>query len=279
MSRLGQVSSAFGKVFLSALAVFAFLYFGLKMPALNRSTQAISWDAVAGNNLSAGTVIDTLHSTALGEIEFASDDDLFSGSFYLAEQDMGFETREVNTAEPCEGAGLRYIKKDCPGCMIAEMEAENGQPPTVYWMKQSLGQADVSGTIYRNCSASNDNGTVTVPMLSFNSDSLALANTAPRSAANAPSPVPLIDGHVRVSAMTLGDWSIAVDSVKNSTGALAAMESKLFLDGWERTATGEAPVVQYIDQRVYKRSPIELCVVSLTQDEGEYQLITMTNAQ
>ncbi|MFT4520726.1 MAG: hypothetical protein ACI9JM_003131 [Halioglobus sp.] len=280
--RLTQAGSFILKLFLSLLAVFVFVYFGLKVPEFQRSAEPIAWDAVAGKNLSAGTVIDPLNSTALGNIEFASADDLFSGSFFVADQDMGFDTREVNTAGPCDGAGLRYIKTDCPNCVIAEIESQDGEAPTVYWMKQAIGEAEVSGTIYRDCVANNDDGTVTVPMLSFSSDTLALANTAPGTPgtpASVPSPIPLVDGHKRISAMSLGDWSIAVDSVEDSNKALLAMEAKLLVEGWVRTATGEAPPLEYVEQRVYKRSPTELCVVSLTQEEDEFQLVTMTNAK
>lgn len=278
--KLTHAGAFAGKLLLSVLAVFAFIYFGLKVPAFQRSAEPIGWDAVAGKNLSAGTVIDPLHSTALGDIQFASDDDLFSGSFFLADQNMGFATREVITQGPCDGAGLRYIRSDCPNCMIAELDAQEGQPPTVYWMQETLGSPEASGTIYRNCVASNDDGTVTVPMLSFRSDTLALAGSAQQnSAAAAPSPIPLLEGHVRISAMSLGDWFIAVDSVKISAGALAAKEAQLLQDGWVRTATGDAPPLEYVEQRVYKRSPTELSVVSLALDENEFQLITMTNAK
>lgn len=277
--RLTQAGSFIVKLFLSLLAVMAFVYFGLKVPAFHRSPEPIAWDAVAGKDLSAGTVIDPLHSTALGDIQFATDDDLFSGSFFLADQDMGFDTRELKTAGPCNGAGLRYIKTDCPDCVIAEIESQDGEAPTVYWMKQATGEADVSGTIYRDCVASNADGSVTVPMLSFSSDTLALTNTTASTTSSAPSPIPLIDGQKRISAMSLGDWSIAVDSVENSNNALLAMEAKLLVKGWVRTAKGEAPPIEYVDQRVYKRSPTELCVVSLTQEEDEFQLVTMTNAK
>ena len=261
------------KLIASGLLVAVFLVMTARLPYLEQGSRPVSWDSLSGTRTYFTPVTFTGEDHA--EITFADANALFSGQFYLAEEGVGFETREIDVDGPCENAGRRYLEQHCAGCDFSESPPQPGLPPTLFWfdVDQSVGE---SGNILRDCVAEVPGGKVRLAMITYQSDQLQLTGPAGDGSRVPSSALPEVPGATRVSVMSLGEWSVIVDEIPG-TGAMAEMERRLLGGGWEIVPASTLRSPDGGEQRTFKRSATELCVVTQALEGDTLQLITMTN--
>ena len=261
------------KVFLSAFVVVLFLVISARLPYLEPGGSADSWDTVSG--VRSLFTPDTFRGASPAEISFADANALFSGQFYLADEGIGFETREIDVQGPCEDAGLRYLEQYCDDCNFTETPEQPGLPPTLFWMGKDKAAGE-SGNVLRDCVAELPEGKVRVALISYDSDQLTLADDIAAGSGMPTSALPEVPGATRVSVMSLGEWSIVVDEIENHL-AFDHMEQRLLIADWEKIPDSVVRSPDGSEQRIYQRGASELCVVTQAVDGESLQLITMTN--
>jgi hypothetical protein len=252
------------KLAASLVAIAAFFFISAQLPYF-QSDQPISlagFTPMSGNNTAAN-----LPAT----LSITDGDARFSGDFFDAGSNTGFAMEEVDVAGPCTEAGERYLAHSCPQCSVTPAISDAGDPPTLFWMDPTAEQSTV-GTIFRDCAAELPNGQVRVPVLSFSDNNIDLTRSGDDSTT---APIPALANSTRESHMTLGNWAITVDSVDAGVQALDQMGLLLGDAGWQEVSQGKDKPRS--SQRVYARGEAHLCVVTLNQIDGAFQLVTMMN--
>jgi len=263
---LKKLTAVLLKIALSLAAVFAFITLSINMPFFSEDQEsgAIGLSSLTdAGNQAAGL--------ALPHIGFADGSDRFDGNFFASGENSGFTLTDIDMQGPCENAGRRHLEQSCTQCVVMDGVSEPGQPATLFWSDPN-GSGEM-GTIFRDCTMNVDDTLVRVPKLAFTAE---IQNLDLRERPAGSAPIPKLARSERTSNMTLGEWTITVDTVHDNHSALDSMGRLLQDAGWQEAAQGsQTPAAE--NQKVYVRDESALCVVTLNKANAGFQLVTMMN--
>jgi hypothetical protein len=261
---LRQAAGVLGKLLMSLAVVTLFFFISARMPFFNTNTPLQLQVLTPQSGTSDVT------TTAPAMLTLESGEARFSGDFFSGEGQGGFTMQEIDVTGPCGNAGKRYLAASCSDCTSVPAVSGSDEPATLLWTR--TGDNAAMGTIFRDCTAILESGQVRVALLSFQQDRVYLAAKANnRSKAE----IPILGDSERVSNMNLGNWSITVDAVSGGQSALQRMQALLADSGWREAPQGQQQLAKM--QRVLTRGDSRLCVITLNESDGEYQLVTMMN--
>ncbi|MFK7976730.1 MAG: hypothetical protein AB8C02_11365 [Halioglobus sp.] len=253
------IASVVGKLILSLVAVYAFILIGSSLPFFH-STPTGYEITTPSSTLASPTNLGMVPQSTLS---IAGLDNRLVGQILSPDGGSGFSMEEVDIDGPCKNAGERHLELTCHACTVTEGVPGDDGSKNLLWMREN-GEV---GMIYRDCTETLANGQVRIPTVIMSSDSLNMAQAQELDTAKA---IPALPGSSRDSAMTMGMWVIAIDSLRTNKNALHDMGMLLAIDGWELV-----PQEKQSNQRVYSRNPDLLCVVTLNQTDHGHQLVTM----
>lgn len=257
------LASVLGKLLLSLIAVYLFILIGSSLPFFHSSPTGYEITK-ASSTLASSSVLGMAPKSTLS---IAGLDNRLIGQILSPDGSSGFSMEEVDTAGPCENAGERYLEKTCVGCTVSEGVAGEDGSKNLLWIREN-GEV---GMIYRDCTESLSNGQVRIPTVIMSSDSLSLSQDQAQAREQDPTrAIPSLPGSTRDSAMTMGMWAIAIDSLRTKKNALDDMGNLLEIEGWEAVPKEGQP-----NQRVFTRDSDFLCVVTLNETDQGNQLVTM----
>lgn len=229
----------------------------LKMPGLDLSTGVVPTSTLPGLQTPNGSGI----YPDLGE---------FNARFANTGDSPAFAIQEIAVEGACEGAGRRYIEKTCPDCETVGDTQQSGQTPMLLWTDSS-GAGDKLLSISADCISTRPDGNVVVGLVNLSGN---LLNTAGDST----QVIPLVKGGERLAAMELGGWLTTMDRVGDPATALAEMTAALLVKGW-REALGQQSSIGVLssEQRVFVRNQNETCVIYLSRDGNQVQLVSIVS--
>ncbi|HNP34698.1 MAG TPA: hypothetical protein PKK10_02490 [Woeseiaceae bacterium] len=200
---------------------------------------------------------------------------LFEANFAATDDQPGFHTAEHPMAGNCTAAGERYFAATCPGCeLIGGSEAQSAE--MLLW-NQTVDGREVLRAASRNCTGTSATGLAIVGTLDF--------DTSPVNLGDSTKPVdthrvPLLAGALRITSITLGDWSATYDQVARPSSALPDMASALQKRGWREVSDPELlGQGAFQGQRVFTNETNWLCMISLTKQGDNFQLLTIINSR
>lgn len=200
---------------------------------------------------------------------------LFNATFSGADGKSGFQTAEHRVPGTCTGAGRRFIETECPDC-TPMMDDDGGVGSMLLW-QQAVDGANVTRAVSRHCIEMSPDGIPVVGSLTF-ADGPADLRTG--SAKADTSQVPLLVGATRVTTVSLGAWSATYDTVARPSQALPDMAAALKRRGWREVSDDAAfDHKSFEGQRVFVNSANALCMISLSKQGNDYQLLTIINSQ
>lgn len=258
------LASVVGKLLLSLIAVYLFILIGSSLPFFHSSPSGYEI-TTASSTLASSSILGGIAPTST--LSIAGLDNRLVGQILSPDGSSGFSMEEVDTTGPCKNAGERYLETACPGCTVSDGVVGEDGSKNLLWIREN-GEV---GMIYRDCTQTLPNGQVRIPTVIMSGDSLSLSQD--QTQARAPDPtaaIPALPGSTRESAMTMGMWAIAIDSLRTKKNALNEMGNLLKIQGWE-----VVPKEEQANQRVYTRDADLLCVVTLNETDQGNQLVTM----
>jgi hypothetical protein len=198
---------------------------------------------------------------------------LFRGQFTQAGGNPAFVNREHRVEGPCEGAGLRYARSVCPDCQLLGEDAATGNN-MVMWTEGPENEG-VFHAVSRDCITTAPDGASVVGSLEFGGSAV----VGGADATFADGLVPLVPGAERLAAFEIGGWLATLDEVVKPATAMADMNRMLVQRGW-REAKGQEAIaaVETLGQRVFTNDANALCVVTLNEEGGKYQLMTILSS-
>lgn len=201
---------------------------------------------------------------------------LFDAAFAATDNDAGFRSSEVQVAGNCAGAGQRYFEAECPGCELLG-GPDAGNADMLLWSERVDGR-DVMRSVSRDCIGMSPAGLALVGTLTFGDGPADLRQKL--DAPPATDRVPLLAGSVRVAAISMGDWFATYDKVPRPASALPDMAEALARRGWREVSDPGWPTHAALEgQRVFINPTNWLCMISLTRQGDDYQLLTIINSR
>lgn len=198
---------------------------------------------------------------------------LLSAQFDASDSEAGFATREYQLDGECMGAGRRHIQQVCPDCDVISGGQRGEQPEMLMW-KQPETAGEHLLAVSADCTNVASDGQAVVSVLAFGDGNIHLS--AGQSAADGI--VPLLPGSKRLATFELGQWLATVDSTPRPDSALNDMAGALSRQGWREVSGQSVADLQVFDiQRVFVNRANELCIVSISADDGTPQLLTIVN--
>lgn len=198
---------------------------------------------------------------------------LFRGEFAATDASPGFATAEHPVPGRCEGAGRRYIERECPGCQVIADRSAAFSPSMLLWMAPASSAVQAVST---DCIAVGADGVPVVGTLVMSDPALDLTDEGSSLAGDV---VPLLPGAVRVAAIEMGDWLAVFDQVARPSTALSDMATALRDKGWRETGDPQAGgLPAFAGERVFTKNAEVFCVISLSEQGGSYQLLTVVSS-
>ena len=198
---------------------------------------------------------------------------LFKGRFGPSSDAPAFATEEHRVAGVCAGAGRRWAAEACPTCKPFASEASEGTPALLLWMEQANG-ANVTRAVTADCAATDPDGTPVVSSITFDDRQPDQNETDP--ARDTVKSVPLLPGATRTAALQVGDWLATFDRIARPSTALGDMAGALIKRGWREVPAGSRNDLQTFEgERVFTNEASATCVISLTKQSDEHQLLTI----
>ena len=266
---LGTVVLAAGMLFFVARAPF------LTAPESNDTVQV----PVADEPPSVRQAVDAAHGYALGAnglsgpAALQSTFGLFDADFAEFGDDLGFNTREFAVPGECKDAGRRFIDRECPDCGLL---GDAGTSDMLLWQQAIDGEMAVR-SVSRHCLRVSPDGQAIVGTVTFGDEKIDLAPQASNAGSGQ---VPLIAGATRLASIRLGLWSATYDRVPQPSSALREMASALLMRGWREVSDNEhLPQDAFDGQRVFTNDGSAVCVISLTREGQDYQLLTIISVR
>ena len=91
--------------------------------------------------------------------------------------------------------------------------------------------------------------------------------------------MPLVPGDERLAAFEIGGWLATLDQVARPAAAMEDMNRMLVQRGWREAKGQEAASFGDLPgQRVFTNDANALCVVTLNEEGGRYQLMTILSS-
>lgn len=200
---------------------------------------------------------------------------LFDASFAATDQASGFKTSEHRVPGSCSGAGRRYMTSECPSCAV--IGDPNSAPTEMLLWHQSIEGKPAIRAVTTNCMRVSTDGIPIVGTLEFGDSPVDLGSTAQQTLNSS---VPILSGGKRVASIKLGGWSATFDTVARPSAALDDMADALGRRGWREVSDPETYLPSSFEgQRVFTNVNNAVCVISLTRQNDEYQLLTIVNGQ
>jgi hypothetical protein len=229
----------------------------LKMPGLDLSTGLIPTSKLPGLQTPNGSGM----YPDFGE---------FKARFANTGDGPAFAIQEIVMEGACEGAGRRYIEKACPECEAVGDTQQSGQTPMLLWTESS-GTGDKLLSISADCISTRPDGSVVVGLVNLSGNMLDTAGDSTQI-------IPLINGGERLAAMELGGWLTTMDRVGNPATAITDMTAALLIKGW-REAVGQQSSIGVLssEQRVFVKNQNETCVIYLSRDGSQVQLVSIVS--
>jgi hypothetical protein len=141
------------------------------------------------------------------------------------------------------------------------------------WMAPAGGAVQAVST---DCIAVGTDGVPIVGALSMIDPALDMTDEGSSLAGDV---VPLLPGAVRVAAIEMGDWLAVFDQVARPSTALSDMAIALTGKGWRETGDPEAGgLPAFAGERVFTKNAEVFCVISLSKQGGNYQLLTVVSS-
>lgn len=261
-----QARKVIGRV-LATLAILGLFYVLLTgVPYLpGQSPDTSSSPAAPGSLVTSGA------ASQLEAIEAGSVLGLFQGSFAADAAGSGFSSSEQVVDGPCRGAGARYVDAVCPGCpVVPGGDATPGEPGMLLWVEGGTQHA-----VSADCVSINDQQQSIVGVLTFFDETMQLGG---ETAGSVNSKIPIVPGARRTAAIEMGSWTVAFDEVADTGLALSRMAGLLVAQGW-REVSPDVPdlLPSVVGERVFANGTAAYCVVSVSQDGAQGQLVTMIN--
>lgn len=198
---------------------------------------------------------------------------LFNARFAAADGSPGFATEEREVSGSCAGAGERYVQIECPGCQVLNSGVNS---EVVIWSKE-VDDKVVVRAVSRNCVRETSVGSSVVASLRFEDDVVDFTGGTPDLSVGR---IPLLAGATRVASINLGQWFATYDEVPRPSTALLDMTRALRDWGWREVSSGAEPGPDtFQGQRVFTNRANATCVISLTRQDGVYQLLTVINSR
>jgi hypothetical protein len=198
---------------------------------------------------------------------------LFKGRFGASLDTPGFATEEQSVPGVCEGAGKRWALEICPTCQPLSSDGADGVPEMLVWTEQ-VNAASITRAVTADCVSVGADGVPVVRSVTF--DDLEPGSNATSPPDGSLEVVPLLPGATRTASLAMGEWLATFDSVGRPSTALADMVRVLQARGWR-----EIPAGARTDQRTFEGERVltndanATCVISLTKQSDEHQLLTI----
>jgi hypothetical protein len=198
---------------------------------------------------------------------------LFKGRFGASLDTPGFATEEHGVPGVCEGAGKRWALEVCPTCQPLSSDGAGGVPAMLVWTEQ-VNAASVTRAVTADCVSVGEDGVPLVASVTF--DDPAPGSDAASSADGSLEIVPLLPGATRTASLAVGEWLATFDSVGRPSTALADMVRVLQARGWREIPAGTRTDHRTFEgERVLTNDANATCVISLTKQSDEHQLLTI----
>ncbi|HEX5764236.1 MAG TPA: hypothetical protein VFY27_01615 [Woeseiaceae bacterium] len=200
---------------------------------------------------------------------------LYKARFAATDSMPGFATEEHEVEGSCTGAGRRYLEETCPGCELLPRKPGDASPPMLMWKEKGDGSESLRA-VSTDCISIGPTGLPVVGTLQLGDGVADLS--AGRAAGVALDVVPLVPGASRLAAVEIGNWFATFDNVVRPSSAVGDMARALASRGW-REVSGTEGQSQFEGERVFTNARDEVCVVTLSRQGDEYQLLTVVSLQ
>jgi hypothetical protein len=197
---------------------------------------------------------------------------LFKAYFAASADSPGFGTQEHSVQGVCEGAGKRWSTENCPACAPLATEARDGFPALLLWT-ETVDGVNRTRAVTADCTEMGSDGLAVVTSITFDDPLSTAGITEP---ATRGSLVPLLPGATRTAALEVGEWLATFDRVARPSTALGDMVALLETEGWRDIATGARFDMQTFEgERVLTNDANATCLLTLTKQDGDHQLLTI----
>jgi hypothetical protein len=197
---------------------------------------------------------------------------LFKANFAPSADAPGFATEEHSVPGVCEGAGKRWSLQTCPTCTPLSAETQEGFPALLLWTETIDGRERTSA-VTADCTAIGADGLPVVTSITFDDPLNPTGIVEPTAGALL---VPLLPGATRRASLEVGEWLATFDLVARPGTALGDMVALLEARGWRDIPAGvRFDAQQFVGDRVLTNDANATCVLSLTEQNGDHQLLTI----
>jgi hypothetical protein len=252
-----------GRIIVSAIVVFLVLFVAAKTPMLDPEGPLPWLDDTSPEISELGpSMLDSLAMSPMQTLD---------GSV-IGLDGAGFDMTEVVVDGVCEDAGRRYIRTQCPDCLIMEGQTAINEPGVLIW-SSDLAAATEFNAIFQDCSEQQGDRVI-VPMVTLSGSSSALnLGQNPAVTAGRVAPVPLPFSGVQVSAFKLGNWHVVEQSLQGEQDVMARTQQHLVDQGW-RLPRGQATQADP-EQLTFVSGQGDILVVTLREQVASTSLITL----
>jgi hypothetical protein len=197
---------------------------------------------------------------------------LFKGRFGPSDGSPGFASEEHEVPGTCEGAGQRWAREHCSSCSTVTSGGADGVPEILVWMEQ-IDTANVTRAVTKDCTQKTADGVPVVATITFDDREGDANSTSPK--VGTVIAIPLLPGATRTASLAVGDWLAVFDSVARPSTALRDMVKALEQRGWREVPSGARNSPGFEGERVLTNAASATCVISLSKQEEEHQLLTI----